>query len=472
MPELLLQSALSAFKSRQLAAEAAQIKANCRAQHGDTDSLVSCPQCYETLLEALRLRYLSASSASAGAMNFSKDQQQRWQQAREWFTSRRAFLSALDLLVDSAKQYEISPQTIDDRVHEERSRWYADRVRNSLLRLMVEDPARCGAVFEKLEDLSMPTTAGRGVGPVGLARDVAEILSSGPLADEQIADDLPEKLAAATDRAESVEVLREAFFTAEDGTVPEDHRKYLDMLTQQDMTMEQVVDRILEERQAAAGARGQTEQLSQRLDELRRARAAHEAQKSRRAQRRESLAQMKVPDELYELPRCAVCGDVPSTSDYFCCSICTILVAAGVQEEQTVFCSSTCEAKGHASHTEKHICASFLKCIQIQQSAQSNIAGDGDMHMEEAPPASSDLRFCKECLASLKKSAMWCNLACAEANFKAHSEEVHIPERNNLATGVNGKNDDTGDIRFLTTSLAEAIREWEGRNRVRLQGSV
>jgi hypothetical protein len=68
---------------------------------------------------------------------------------------------------------------------------------------------------------------------------------------------------------------------------------------------------------------------------------------------------------------------------------------------------------------------------------------------------------------------MWCSLACAEANFHAHSEDVHIPERNNLVhVGVNGKKDDPDDIRFLTTPLAEAIMEWEGRNRVRLQGSV
>ncbi|KAK4242027.1 hypothetical protein C8A03DRAFT_29769 [Achaetomium macrosporum] len=472
MPELLLQSALSAFKSKQLAAEAAQIKANCRAQHGETESLVSCPQCYETLLEALRLRYLSPSPATPGATTLPRDQQQRRQQEREWFTSRRAFLSALDLLVDSAKQYEISPQAIDERVREERSRWYADRVRNSLLRLMVEDPAGCGAVFEKLEDLSTPTTVGGGGDPVGLAREVAEILSSGPLAAEQIADDLPEKLAAAQDRAGSVEVLKEAFFNAEDGTVPEDHRKYLDMLTQQDMTMEQVVDRILEERQAAAGAKGQADKLNQRLDELRRARAAHEAQKSRRAQRRESLAQMKVPDELYELPRCAVCGDAPSATDYFCCSICTILSGAGVQQEQTVFCTPTCEEKGHAPHAEKHVCTSSLNCIQAQQNAQPNTTGDGDTHMEEAPPAPSDLRFCTECLTSLKKPTMWCSLVCAEANFQPHIEDVHIPERKNSDAGINGQNDDTNDIRVLTISLAEAVREWEGRNRVRLQGSV
>jgi hypothetical protein len=312
--------------------------------------VVSCPQCYEALLEALRLRYLTASSVIVGSTNTARDRQQRrqQQQEREWFTSRRTFLSVLGYLVDSAKQYGMSPQAIDDRVLEERSRWYCDRVRNSLLRLMVEDPARCGAVFEKLEDLSMPPTMIFGPDPVALAREVAEIISSGPLADEQIADDLPERLAAVVaDRAGTVELLREAFFTVDDGTVPEDHRKYLNMLTQQDMSMEQVVDRILEERQAAAGARGQTDNLSQRLDELRRARAAHEAQKSRRAQRRESLAQTKVPDELYELPRCGVCGDAPSTSDYFCCSICAILVGAGVQQEQTVFCSPTCEKKGH-----------------------------------------------------------------------------------------------------------------------------
>jgi hypothetical protein len=340
MPELLLQSALAALRSKELTAHASQIRDKCHAEHGDTKPLVSCPQCYETLLEAFRARFLGAPA----------DQQHSQQHQQEWFSSRRAFLSDLASLITAAKEYQISPQAIDDRVREERSRWYAERVRGSLLRLMVEDPSGRGEVFEKLEDLSL-ATAGRD--PVGLAKEVANFLTTGPLgslaAEQGTSKDLPERLAAASGEAGKVGVFKDEFFRAEDGNIPDDHQKYLDMLLHQGASMEQVVDRILEERQAATGARDQTNKLNQRLDELRRARAAHEAQKTRKAQRRESLAQQKVPDELYELPACVVCGQTPSTKDFFCCSICTILAGTRVQEKQTVFCSEACEQKGHVS---------------------------------------------------------------------------------------------------------------------------
>ncbi|AEO65050.1 uncharacterized protein THITE_2111602 [Thermothielavioides terrestris NRRL 8126] len=473
MPELLLQSALAASRSTQFATEAAQIRTNCHAQHGDTNSLISCPQCYEAVLEAFRARYLGfkprptagSPAADQQPQQQQQQQQQNQEQQREWFASRRAFLSDLDDLISSAKEYQVSPQAVDDRVREERSRWYAERVRASLLRLVVEDPSSRAAVFEKLEDLS--SASALGADPVRLAREVAEILSRGPLAAERGTGDLPGKLAAATDGAGSAEVLRDAFFVAEDGTVPADHQKYLDMLLRQGLSMEQVVDRILEERQAAAGAKEQAAKLSQRLDELRRARAAHEAQKSRKAQRRESLALQKVPDELYDLPACAVCGGAPSTRDYFCCSICTILADRGIQQRQTLFCSAKCEENGHASHAGTHTCASSSGCIRPHANFPSNPTDDQDTHMDEAPPSPNDLRFCTECLGSLKQPTIWCSLACAEANFRTHREDVHLAERKKR--GLEDVDDDVADIRALTTSLSEAVKEWEERNRVRLQ---
>ncbi|KAK3298233.1 uncharacterized protein B0H64DRAFT_429496 [Chaetomium fimeti] len=522
MPELLLQSALAASRSKDFAIRAAQIKSSCINQHGDHESLVSCPQCYGLLLDALRARYLGSSSNTSNT-GAPADQQQH-----EWFTSRPAFLSALNLLIDSAKEYQVPPKAIDDRVQEERSRWYAERVRSSLLRLMVDDPSMRGIVFEKLEDLSTATAGGD---PVALAREVAEILRKGPLAPEKGTErHLPERVAAASGGIGKVEVLRDAFFRAEDGTVPEDHRKYLDMLLHHGLSMEQVVDRILDERQTATGAREQTDKLNQRLDELRRARAAHEAQKSRKAQRRESLAQQKVPDELYHLPTCAVCGQEPRTEDYFTCSICTILTTAGTQSKQTVFCSERCEQQGHPSHAETHTCASALDCIQLHPANTNTTTSTNQNPKEEEedtpmadappPPPPTELRFCTECLTTLKRPTAWCSLACADANFQTHREAVHLPGRARLGLGLvpggggggggeraddeaqleyyppphspssaasasasasapaKGEGEEGGkryrarDIAALTTGLGEAVREWEGRNRVRLEGSV
>ncbi|EAQ89929.1 hypothetical protein CHGG_06548 [Chaetomium globosum CBS 148.51] len=494
MPELLLQSALAASRSKDFAVRAAQIKSDCHGQHGDHESLVSCAPCYELLLDALRARYFGSSSSTSDT-GAAPDPTQ------EWFASRPGFLSALKPLIDSAKEYQIAPKAIDDHVQEERGRWYAERVRSSLLRLMVEDPHGRGTVFEKLQDLSTATAGGD---PVALAREVADILRKGPLAPESGEDShLPERVAAASDVAAETEVWRDAFFKTKDGTVPEDHQKYVNMLLYHRLSMEQVVDRILDERQTAMGAREQTDKLNQRLDELRRARAAHEAQKTRKAQRRESLAQQKVPGELYDLPRCAACGEEPRTEDYFTCSICTILAEAGAVPKQTVFCSERCEQQGHLSHAETHTCASALDCLQLHattttathQKAQEE--KEEDTPMADAPPPPAELRFCTECLTTLKQPTAWCSLACADANFQAHREAVHLPERARLGLGreagaddeaqleyftpspsssFRGDDDEEGkryyrarDIAALTTGLGEAVREWEERNRVKLE---
>lgn len=116
------------------------------------------------------------------------------------------------------------------------------------------------------------------------------------------------------------------------------------------------------------------------------------------------------------------------------------------------------------------------------------------MHDADAPhrqrpspaPGPSDPHFCTECLTTLKQATTWCTVACAAANFQTHREEVHLPGRTRLGLAnvdydeaqleyVRGGDTADGnrkyrarDIGALTTSLEEAVREWEGRNRVRL----
>jgi hypothetical protein len=97
--------------------------------------------------------------------------------------------------------------------------------------------------------------------------------------------------------------------------------------------------------------------------------------------------------------------------------------------------------------------------------------------------------FCTECLTALKQPTVWCSLTCADANFQTHREEIHIPARKRLGLSVDDEqqleylplpsNSGVGskrkyrakDIKALTTSLGEAVRQWEEKNRVRLQGS-
>jgi hypothetical protein len=105
--------------------------------------------------------------------------------------------------------------------------------------------------------------------------------------------------------------------------------------------------------------------------------------------------------------------------------------------------------------------------------------------MQEPPPAPGDLCFCTECLTTLAQPTIWCCLACADADFQRHREEIHLPERKTLGLVVDdegqleymdGAADDGSDRRYrakdisaLTTSLDRAAGEWEARNRVTLR---
>ncbi len=317
MTEILIQSVQTERKGAQLADEASQLRQHCSTDHADKKDLIECPECYEKIIESFRSRYLSSAE-------------------NEWFSSRRVFLQDLATMLDSVKEYRIDPKAVDDRIREERSRWYAETVRSSILRLMVEDTATREVVFEKLEDTQSDFTAS--------APEITKLLTESPIFPrDQVLEGLPERLVAAKESEERIEVLKEAFLSMNAGAgegspavVPEDHQKYLQML-QNGLSMEQMVDRVLEERQTAVTSRDQAEKLKQRLHELRRARAAHEAEKSKKERKRARLAEeIRVPDELYDLAPCLACGRVPETKDFYSCPICTVFASWKVQDSKPV----------------------------------------------------------------------------------------------------------------------------------------
>lgn len=122
--------------------------------------------------------------------------------------------------------------------------------------------------------------------------------------------------------------------------------------------------------------------------------------------------------------------------------------------------------------------------------------------MTDAPPPTSptsSLRFCTECISSLKQPTIWCTLACAAANFQRHRQEVHLPERrkrglsvddegqleyirmdtasigggdSSVGSGGGGRRYRAKDIGALTTGFGDAVKEWEGKNRVKLQSTA
>ncbi|KAK3941915.1 hypothetical protein QBC46DRAFT_381259 [Diplogelasinospora grovesii] len=509
MTDLFIQSSLAVSKNQQLVEEAVRIRQICTAEHGGKQNLAECPECFEKVLEAARLRYLKPADDKS---------------KKEWFSSRRTFLRDLDSMFADAKDYQRDPRTIDSRIREEKSRWYAETVRTSLLRLLVADSNKIGrpgreAILEKLKDPKSAKLAevakdiSAMLGASGNATATREATSGDSEFLRRLASSLPAgDSGAATKR---LDLFKEAFFDGgrddnRQGTAQKSQQRYIEMLGQ-GQSMDQVVDRILEERQAATGVREQTVRLKKRLDELRRARAAHEVEKSKKAAKRQKAASASAssstsgnastifvasqppfgqlqnqqqgssqpPDELHTVPPCAVCGNTPSARDFICCPVCAILAGhKAVQPQQkqkqwqpTVYCSQECSDKGHTSHLETHTCASGEECIQLRDHGAANEKHADNINVkteadkdntsssntsmkhasrddENTIVISSDsICFCAECLTSLKIATLWCSLGCADKNFQRHREAVHLVERKGV--GIVPNDNDRQALHFL-----------------------
>ncbi|KAK0633652.1 hypothetical protein B0T14DRAFT_420242 [Immersiella caudata] len=445
--ECIHQSALSEAKGAELVASVAQLRERCASEHADkATTLVECDSCLEQLLSSVRARYLE---------NTAPEKQQA-----EWFSSREGFLTELEALFTEALQRRLDPREIDVRVQEERSRWYLETVRLSLVRLIAEDRAGKDAVLEKLQD---------DADPANQATEASQTIKESPLLSREPinATTALERLLAATEPDARIEALKETFLSTGD-TIPDEHQKYLEMV-QNGQSVEQVIDHVLDERQAAVASREQEDKLKEKLYELRRARAGYEQQKSRRERKRARLAeQVDIPYELYDLPPCFTCGKTPDTGDFLCCPICNILVRFNLPDVRpTVFCPDHDDHSDQSHHSESHTCASGDSCIS-----------------SSSPPSDPipSICFCRECLTSLKIPSAFCSPTCADTNFQRHREEVHMPTRKQLDIIVTDRDTleyfptDDGSTRYRAKdisahviSLEEAVGQWEGENHVKMQ---
>ncbi|KAK4189202.1 hypothetical protein QBC35DRAFT_380818 [Podospora australis] len=94
---------------------------------------------------------------------------------------------------------------------------------------------------------------------------------------------------------------------------------------------------------------------------------------------------------------------------------------------------------------------------------------NGTSHLAPGP---RDMRFCKECLLTLKKQTIFCCEACACQNYKQHCIDAHPSRR--FRQGISGADaaDDCQDpdvLTMFTTSYDHEVREWEGKYHVRLR---
>ncbi|CCC08802.1 hypothetical protein SMACR_05442 [Sordaria macrospora] len=480
--DLLYLSSLTVSRDKQLAQQLDDIRLKCISQHGSFQRpnnasgaqpslaaltttkpspqrkyLVTCPDCYRKALDLVRARY-HQSRAGAGA-------------GGEWCARRRSFLREIDNMLAGAKEYQVDPRTIDDRVQAERDSWYLEVVQSSLLRLLPTvigklddavpsedaDPAAVvakDAIVERIEELQQAKQGARSHQNVlRLAKDIEKLLKGAKEEDGDTAmggmDDgfPPEFSAAETTDEDRVAIMRKAFASTVVGGSDEKNlqgsqKKYFDMFQDKGTPLGQAIDRILDDRKEAKGAQAKIDNVKKRLEELKRARAAYELQKTKKA----SISEHKVPEELYNVPACQNCGQPPNTRDFLTCPICMVLAQKGVRERQTVWCSSECNTEGLPSHIETdHECASKDDCVQVNplRHSHQHYDPDQDINMDGTstvasspvdsdPNASSPVCFCRECLTTLKCESVFCSLRCYDLNFQGHRENTHMPARRRL----------------------------------------
>ncbi|KAM7220079.1 hypothetical protein V8F06_004593 [Rhypophila decipiens] len=469
MPEVLIQSSKTASRNKKLAAEVAQIRQNCKTGHGKK-TLVECPDCYAKVLEVFRARYLKSPDD-------------------EWFKSRGGhMLQELDKMIAKAKEYQLSPADIDAQIKEEQAKWYVEHARDIVVTLMVDDIAdreERAAVLEELYEPPYDMTS--------LQQKTAALVFKNKYTMRNVdVASISDRLASAPDRDSQLKVLKEAFFTPSPGSdLPKaPYDEYFKQLKYKKLSVDQVMGRIVDDRQSAIGKLTQAEKLKARLADLKRARAAHELEKKKKAKTLANSVKNSVPDELYNLPPCAAaCGQTPSTEAFPCCTVCDILVTNGVQEQRTVYCSSECRDKAYDDHVEAtHACSARDNCIQLQEEDEEAITDDDNI---PEGMSSSTAHFCSECLTSLKQPTLWCSAECAAHDFQQHRENVHLPERKKLKLDVAADEDQlvydeqqTGDkessylspkktyhakdIKSLLISFDEALRDWEKQNGVEM----
>ena len=277
-------------------------------------------------------------------------------------------------MLAGAKEYQVDPRTIDDRVKTERDSWYLDAVQSSLVRLLPTviaklddtvptedaDPAAAAAkdaILERIEELQHERQGARSHQNVlRLVKDIGKLLrgekeeKDGDTTMTGMDAGFPPGFAAAdTTDEERVKIMRNVFCSTvaegvDEANLQGQQKKYFNML-KDGTPLGQIIDRILNDRKEATGAHVKIGQVKKRLEELRRARTAYELQKTKKA----SISEHKVPEELYNLPACHSCGQMPKTRDFLSCPICMVLVQNGVRDRQTVWCSSECNTEGLVS---------------------------------------------------------------------------------------------------------------------------
>lgn len=339
LPELWTELNVARTQKERCAKEIDAIKISCRADHGK-DLVSECPECYSKVIDVLQTRYCG-------------------NEGREWFTTRKAFVHELRELFADCKDGKLDLKVIEDRIESEKEAWYRwvlrmhpefltvanSGVDQEELRAMLDDPDK------SREQLIEKVWEG-----VGKPADWENTLDSF----------VKEFEAVKGDPVELKKLYISQLFTDGDGKMLENGQKYIDGL--QDMNGEvlmEIIDKIAHDEKANKSSQPQRDSRTRRLDELRRAKAAFEQNRAQAKARRLEAQSRAIPEELYHLPPCSVCGSAVDPKKVTSCTTCQAMMNMGGPYTLTIYCSVDCMHRGYVCLTLNSSLIMSLKLIYL-----------------------------------------------------------------------------------------------------------
>jgi len=303
-----------ARKSSLLAASLA-IQAACPRDPGHATTPASgCKHCRRKIVDAISARYLSAPET-------------------EWYADRRTFLQHLAELFPAVKRGEVDASGIEDRVMDEKRRWFRESVRR------IAGTAGAAGMSAEKEELAR-LLDDRKIKFEDFCERVREVVSR--VLKTGVPEGALEKLMGAGNDAKArAEVYKEVFFFpfGEKAEVGESTRKCVEMV-EQGVSMTKIAAKMLEHRKQALADRAELERLQNRIEYLKKAKATWLAQRKRREGAEEKPKAQ---------PPCFSCGNVPDEADPLSCAVCHVAVAREIMEQTVVYCSEKCQEAAHVS---------------------------------------------------------------------------------------------------------------------------
>lgn len=290
------------------------IQAACAKDPGHARTAVAdCKACHRKMVDLVSRRYLAAPET-------------------EWYADRRTFLQHLAELFPAVRRGEVEASGIEDRVMDEKCRWFREHVRRVALAMgaagMGEGKEELLALMDD-QRLKFPDFCER-----------VKAVVAGALKDGVPDGSLEKLMAAGSDPKARVEAYKEVFFPdGEKRETGESTRKYLEMV-EQGVSIAKVAAKVVDDRRQGIADQAQLERLQNRIEYLKKAKATWLAQKKRG----DGEAEKAQPQ-----PPCFRCRRPTGSDDPASCSICQVAVAHGIREEAVVYCSEDCLRLGHVS---------------------------------------------------------------------------------------------------------------------------